>query len=243
MYKDVTVSGSLPRVTSEEDTNIKALVTAWLKSLPHTDPSTSSALEGWIEDYFYQALDWVTKSGELVVNTTQVGVAMNGLSHLVGVASKAEFACALVRGLGGNLPQPTKEKFAKEVRRSPCLSDTDVQPTTHPLTSAFSPSSLTRCSTLHMRYHQIPAGYWTHTMTITLADWPPTSWRYYIHSSLMYTYMYIGCSPALSYQTTLLWRTSQAVLMPLSLWSSLQTCSGIGTCSSPGSIPPTNSLS
>lgn len=95
---------------------MKALVTAWLKSLPQTDPSS---LEGWIEDYFYQALDWVMRSGELVVNTTQVGVAMNGLSHLVGVASKAEFACALVRGLGGNLPQTTKEKFAKEVRECP----------------------------------------------------------------------------------------------------------------------------
>jgi dynein heavy chain 2 len=98
---------------SDEDTNIKALVTGWLQSLPPS-PSLSS-LEGWIEDYFHQALDWVVMSGDLVVNTTVVGVAMNGLSHLVGVASKAEFACALVRGLGGNLPLPTREKFAKEV--------------------------------------------------------------------------------------------------------------------------------
>ena len=101
-----------PPLSSDEDTNIKALVTAWLKSLP---PSPLSLLEGWIEDYFYQALDWVVRCGDLVVNTTQVGVAMNGLSHLVGVASKAEFACALVRGLGGNLPLPTRERFAKEV--------------------------------------------------------------------------------------------------------------------------------
>lgn len=146
MHKYLIVR-SLPCVTSEEDTNIKALVTAWLKSLPHTDPSTSSALEGWIEDYFYQALDWVTKSGELVVNTTQVGVAMNGLSHLVGVASKAEFACALVRGLGGNLPQPTKEKFAKEVRRSPCLTDTCTAYYTPTNLRLLSLISLIRCST------------------------------------------------------------------------------------------------
>ena len=102
-----------PPLSSDEDTNIKALVTAWLKSLPPSSPL--SLLEGWIEDYFYQALDWVVRCGDLVVNTTQVGVAMNGLSHLVGVASKAEFACALVRGLGGNLPLPTRERFAKEV--------------------------------------------------------------------------------------------------------------------------------
>ena len=89
-------------------------MTGWLQSLPPS-PSLSS-LEGWIEDYFHQALDWVVRSGDLVVNTTVVGVAMNGLSHLVGVTSKAEFACALVRGLGGNLPLPIREKFAKEVR-------------------------------------------------------------------------------------------------------------------------------
>ena len=100
---------------SDEDTDIKALVTGWLKSLPNSD---SSALEGWIDDYFYRALDWVMKNNDLVVDTTLVGMAMNGLSHLVGVASKAEFACALVRGLGGNLPLPTREKFAKEVRSS-----------------------------------------------------------------------------------------------------------------------------
>ena len=107
-----TSSLSLPP-SSDEDTNIKALVTGWLQSHPPS-PSLSS-LEGWIEDYFHQALDWVVRGGDLVVNTTVVGVAMNGLSHLVGVASKAEFACALVRGLGGNLPLPTREKFAKEV--------------------------------------------------------------------------------------------------------------------------------
>ena len=108
-----------PHITScysDEDTNIKALVAGWLKSLPSSP--TLPSLEGWVEDYFHQALDWVLKNGDLVVNTTQVGVAMNGLSHLVGVASKAEFACALVRGLGGNLPLPTREKFAKEVTLS-----------------------------------------------------------------------------------------------------------------------------
>ncbi len=55
------------------------------------------------------------KANDFVVETTLVGVAMNGLSHLVGVASKAQFACALVRGLGGNLSPQTVEKFAKEV--------------------------------------------------------------------------------------------------------------------------------
>ena len=121
----------LPVPCSDEDTDVKALVSAWLKSLPQphpdsdppppTSPSSSSSspsphLESWIDDHFYRCLDWVVKSGDLVVGTTLVGVAMNGLSHLVGVSNRAEFACALVRGLGGNLSLATREKFAKEVK-------------------------------------------------------------------------------------------------------------------------------
>ena len=97
---------------SDEDTDIRALVTAWLKSLPGEFPH----LEGWLDDHFYRALDWVMKANDFVVETTMVGVAMNGLSHLVGVGCKAEFACALMRGLGGNLAPNTQEKFAKEVQ-------------------------------------------------------------------------------------------------------------------------------
>ena len=77
-------------------------------------------MEGWLDDHFYRALDWVMKANDFVVETTMVGVAMNGLSHLVGVGCKAEFACALVRGLGGNLAPNTQEKFAKEVQSIYC---------------------------------------------------------------------------------------------------------------------------
>lgn len=44
-----------------------------------------------------------------------MGVAMNGLSHLVGMTNKSQFTCALIRGLGGNLGPQTMETFAKEV--------------------------------------------------------------------------------------------------------------------------------
>ena len=88
-------------------------MSAWLKALPRD----SVQLEGWLDDYFYLALDWVMKANDFVVDTTLVGVAMNGLSHLARVRCKAEFACALMRGLGGNLGPQTREKFSKEVRR------------------------------------------------------------------------------------------------------------------------------
>ena len=52
---------------------------------------------------------------DCVVETTLVGWVMNGLSHLYGVKEKPQFAVALIRGLGGNLNEGTREKFAKEV--------------------------------------------------------------------------------------------------------------------------------
>ena len=107
---------------SDEDTDVKAIVKAWLRSSSSSSSSPLSPhLEGWIEDYFYQGLDWILKTGESVVETTLVGLVMNGLSHLVGVASKGEFSCALVRGLGGNLTSTTRTEFAKQVSKTQLL--------------------------------------------------------------------------------------------------------------------------
>ena len=38
-----------------------------------------------------------------MVDTTKVGLVLNGLSHLNGIARKGEFVLGLIRGLGGNL--------------------------------------------------------------------------------------------------------------------------------------------
>lgn len=101
---------------SDEDTDIKALVLAWLKATPSSAQDQEHArLEGWLEDYFYSSLSWVMKANDFVIDTTLVGVALNGLSHLVGVSCKAEFVCALSRGLGGNLQPATREAFTKDL--------------------------------------------------------------------------------------------------------------------------------
>ncbi|XP_071846316.1 cytoplasmic dynein 2 heavy chain 1-like isoform X2 [Apostichopus japonicus] len=97
---------------SDEDTEIKSLVQAWLSKQPE---ETRSHLHSWIEDYFYQALEWVMKQNDFVVDTSLVGVVMNGLSHLGGAETKAQFAVKLIRGLGGNLHTSTRVNFAKEV--------------------------------------------------------------------------------------------------------------------------------
>ena len=69
-----------------------------------------------MEDYFYKSLEWVINANDFVVDTTLVGVALNGLSHLTHVTSKSQFACALVKGLGGNLGEQSRLNFSKMVR-------------------------------------------------------------------------------------------------------------------------------
>ncbi|XP_076054654.1 dynein cytoplasmic heavy chain beethoven [Oratosquilla oratoria] len=97
---------------SDEDTDIQAVVSAWLMA---QDEHTQRYLESYIEEYFFRAVDWVLRVGESLVETTLVGWVLNGLSHLNSVTSKAHFALALVMGLGGNLPENTRNDFAKEV--------------------------------------------------------------------------------------------------------------------------------
>ncbi|KAK7489861.1 hypothetical protein BaRGS_00018883, partial [Batillaria attramentaria] len=96
----------------DEDVDVKALVTAWLNGQPQQE---QQMLGGWIEDYFYKALSWVLKQNDLVVETSLVGVVLNGLSHLHNVKNKAHFALCLIHGLGGNLSEQSRELFAKEV--------------------------------------------------------------------------------------------------------------------------------
>jgi dynein heavy chain 2 len=50
-----------------------------------------------------------------MVDTTQSGIVMNGLSQLKGVTSKGEFSSALIRGLGSNMDIEKRTNFAKEV--------------------------------------------------------------------------------------------------------------------------------
>ncbi len=45
-------------IFSDEDTDVKALVSSWLNK---HESSAKDLLTGWIEDYFYKALEWVLK--------------------------------------------------------------------------------------------------------------------------------------------------------------------------------------
>ena len=67
--------------------------------------------------YSAQALEWVLSNGaeHVAVETTKAGVVHGALSHLVGVRSKAAFACAAVRGFGSNLLPEKRASLAKEI--------------------------------------------------------------------------------------------------------------------------------
>uniref|UniRef100_A0A3Q3KJ04 Cytoplasmic dynein 2 heavy chain 1 n=1 Tax=Monopterus albus TaxID=43700 RepID=A0A3Q3KJ04_MONAL len=96
---------------SDEDIDVAALVKSWVRAQPE---ECCSNLENWLGDYFQRALDWVLKQNDFVVETTLVGTAFNGLSHLSTVTERGQFIVGLLRGLGGNLNLKTRQEFAKE---------------------------------------------------------------------------------------------------------------------------------
>lgn len=60
-------------------------------------------LNQWMEEIFYQSLDWVLQRQEkMIVETTKVGVVNNALAYLQKCESKGQFAYAVICGLGSN---------------------------------------------------------------------------------------------------------------------------------------------
>ncbi|CAM9408681.1 unnamed protein product, partial [Ectocarpus fasciculatus] len=96
---------------SDEDVDVKRLLARWIKTQPE---DLRGGLSGWVDDMFYRGLDYVLDR-EMVVDTTLVGTVLNGLVQVAGSTSKADFACGVIRGLGGNLSLADRNSFAKEV--------------------------------------------------------------------------------------------------------------------------------
>jgi len=53
--------------------------------------------------------------GEFVIEISLVGNVLNGLSHFHRICDRSQFAMCLIRGLGGNLTEASREEFAKQV--------------------------------------------------------------------------------------------------------------------------------
>ena len=104
----------------EEDTDVKAIVSAWLnkqKVRSETEEASSDTVltSDLVERYFYQALQTALNEEAFVIKTSVVGVVKSALSLLEGCHSVAEFSLALIRGLGANLAISAQEKFARYV--------------------------------------------------------------------------------------------------------------------------------
>uniref|UniRef100_A0A7N9ATV1 Cytoplasmic dynein 2 heavy chain 1 n=1 Tax=Mastacembelus armatus TaxID=205130 RepID=A0A7N9ATV1_9TELE len=97
---------------SDEDIDVGALVKSWLRGQPE---ECRSNLENWMGDYFQQALGWVLKQNDFVIETSLVGTVFSGLSHLNAVTERGQFIVGLLRGFGGNLNFKTRQEFAKEL--------------------------------------------------------------------------------------------------------------------------------
>nr|WAW84826.1 cytoplasmic dynein 2 heavy chain 1 [Halisarca dujardinii] len=134
---------------SSEDIDTKAHVTSWLKAHVNNNNNNNNSnaeggskvavqpqLEGWIEDFFYRSLALAHSLGQSV-QTTVTGLMVNGLSHVVGATTRDDFACRLVRGLGGNMTQSKKLDLAKQVYH---WTNTVLPDARRPLATHFAPS-------------------------------------------------------------------------------------------------------
>ncbi|KAH8059565.1 dynein light chain binding protein [Aureococcus anophagefferens] len=127
--RDVMASDAF-RLTVDEAQVLQAA----LAKCGTTDADLRPRLEGWLDDLFYRALDYVVALGALVADDA-AGTVLNGLGGAGGATSKLAFVAGLVRGLGGNLGVGDRTAFAKEVfawagERPPDLGalDCDCEP-------------------------------------------------------------------------------------------------------------------
>jgi dynein heavy chain 2 len=104
---------------SDETLEVKVLIDSWIFKLPEAQ---REKLKNFITDFFLKSLDWIKTNIELVVDTTKLGVIMNGLSHLSECSDKRSFLygkviliLGLVRGFGGNMSLSDRALFATEL--------------------------------------------------------------------------------------------------------------------------------
>ena len=95
----------------QESSDVKCIVACWLKKQAE---EVQLRLQAWMDDYFFKALDWVVMQQDaMIVETTKAGIVVSALSHFHGVATKAEFVCAAVRGFGANFAHAKRTELAK----------------------------------------------------------------------------------------------------------------------------------
>ncbi|CAH8846367.1 unnamed protein product [Trichobilharzia szidati] len=96
----------------DEASDPRTLVEAWLMQQPENERDQLKLL---IDPIFYKCLEWVYQKNEFVVETSRAAIVFNSLSHLIGAITPAQFTVGLIRGLGGNLTESTRNELAIKV--------------------------------------------------------------------------------------------------------------------------------
>eukprot|EP00906_Rhabdomonas_costata_P001229 RCo001932 len=108
-----TVSRMSVIYLSEEDVDPHSAVKSWLANM--VAPENQAQLAEWIDKYFYEALDRLVGTRSLVVETTQMGLVLSGLSQLHLCKTLGEFALGLIRGFGSYLSREHRADYAKGI--------------------------------------------------------------------------------------------------------------------------------
>eukprot|EP00659_Diplonema_papillatum_P018826 gene18826-29059_t len=103
----------IDQLIAEEDVDPQSAVDTWVTKQAD---SANPQLGQWLNDFFYKAVQMVLDLGHtLSVQTTRMAIVQTGLSHLVGVQSKADFTIGLIRGLGSLLYKTEREDYARNI--------------------------------------------------------------------------------------------------------------------------------
>mmetsp|Transcript_43856 Transcript_43856/g.42370 ORF Transcript_43856/g.42370 Transcript_43856/m.42370 type:complete len:282 (+) Transcript_43856:815-1660(+) len=72
---------------SEEDVDVSRITKTWLL---RQDDKIQNKLSSWMDDIFYQALQWtLQRQDNFVVETTKIGIVKNALSYMNNIHSKS----------------------------------------------------------------------------------------------------------------------------------------------------------
>eukprot|EP00056_Hartaetosiga_gracilis_P017754 m.8317 g.8317 ORF g.8317 m.8317 type:complete len:4146 (-) comp6080_c0_seq1:66-12503(-) len=99
---------------SDEDTDTKSLVRAWVED--NVPEEYCLVVDDFLNDHFFRSLDFVLDSStSLMATQGRVGLVFNALSQIKGVFTTTELAVRVIRGLGGALSIERRSDLAKHL--------------------------------------------------------------------------------------------------------------------------------
>ncbi|KAF5303585.1 hypothetical protein FQR65_LT08186 [Abscondita terminalis] len=93
---------------SEEDLDVSNVLTRFSSNV-----NRESAWENYGQEYFYKALEWIMNDADVLATTSQISVALTGLSQLADASTKTECFVGILNGLGGYLSLSSRQVFTE----------------------------------------------------------------------------------------------------------------------------------